>query len=241
MEKNVNDFVYLDTSRYISLRILKNLYCASLFFSLIVLIYGIVGESLALVIMILLWNVSYIIFICILYNKHVCKTFSLRFLVNGITCVFIDSILLILLCAFILVTKCVRLNLMWWWLLLWMICVFAYFYIIVLGVRKGFFGQMKQKAQNKTWNKILRLAATLMTSMGILGMLVAKSMQRIVSENIQRYVLIVLLFLLILLVSLGFINFVQYYYCKKYSIQCDEYGNTSSTLLEPIKRRSLKQ
>ena len=36
--------------------------------------------------------------------------------------------------------------------------------------------------------------------------------------------------------SLGHVNLLKYYYCKKYKIYCDEYGNTTSPDLEYHKK-----
>lgn len=38
--------------------------------------------------------------------------------------------------------------------------------------------------------------------------------------------------LVIFIPALAHINFVMYYYCKKYGINCDEHGNTTSPKLE---------
>ena len=52
------------------------------------------------------------------------------------------------------------------------------------------------------------------------------------SERAQTIVVTIGIVLLIFLPAIAHINFVQYYYCKKYGITCDEDGNETSPKLE---------
>lgn len=60
----------------------------------------------------------------------------------------------------------------------------------------------------------------------------ARLIREHLSVSTQITIIMVCVALIMILCALGNINFLQYYYCKLYGINCDEHGNTTSPKLE---------
>jgi hypothetical protein len=74
-----------------------------------------------------------------------------------------------------------------------------------------------------------------------MGMHTSKMLRAHASDAVQDIVGTVALVFVIFAPILAHINFVQYYYCKKYEILCDEYGDATSPNLErKIKEKKVK-
>lgn len=69
---------------------------------------------------------------------------------------------------------------------------------------------------------------------------VTSTVEKTASGAVQDIIGTTALVLVIFLPILAHINFVQYFYCKKYKISCDEYGNTTSPNLEYHKKQKRK-
>ncbi len=237
MEKKVKELVYIDSRNYISFDSIKKLYIAIGFISFVILFLAIVGKVLFSIIAIAIWNILYLGLVYALNSKHIVKTFPLRFLVNGIISVFISSLFFILLFTIMMISDIIMPAFVMWILLLYVLFILIYFGLIVYGVHKGTFGRIKEKSKNKTFMIISAVAAEFIPVSGIVGMYFSKMSKKYMSEDIQDTIAILCLVLVIFGSALGYINFIQYYYCKKYSILCDVNGNEVSPLLIPKQKK----
>ena len=234
MEEKVRNFIYLDTKRYISLSFLKVFYWKVLIIPIIMIIMGIAGKSLFPLVSIAVWSLLWWIFVLILQSKRVKKTFELRFLVNGILGLFVSSLFWILYIAINLVSDApfAELNFFLWILLFYLLFTAIYMAVIILFVHKGIYSKIKEKSQSKTALMLTGIFSELLPGAGISGMYSARFLRAHASMDIRYTVAAVGFVLLIFLIGLANGNFVQYYYCKKYGITCDEDGNETSPKLE---------
>ena len=234
MEEKVRNFIYLDTKRYISLSFLKVFYWKVLIIPIIMIIMGIAGKSLFPLVSIAVWSLLWWIFVLILQSKRVKKTFELRVLVNGILGLFVSSLFWILYIAINLVSDApfAELNFFLWILLFYLLFTAIYMAVIILFVHKGIYSKIKEKSQSKTALMLTGIFSELLPGAGISGMYSARFLRAHASMDIRYTVAAVGFVLLIFLIGLANGNFVQYYYCKKYGITCDEDGNETSPKLE---------
>lgn len=234
MEEKVRNFIYLDTKRYISLSFLKAFYWKVLIIPIIMIVMGIAGKSLFPLVSIAVWSLLWWIFVLILQSKRVKKTFELRFLVNGILGLFVSSLFCILYIAINLVSDApfAELNFFLWILLFYLLFTAIYMAVIILFVHKGIYSKIKEKSQSKTALMLTGIFSGLLPGAGISGMYSARFLRAHASMDIRYTVAAVGFVLLIFLIGLANVNFVQYYYCKKYGITCDEDGNETSPELE---------
>lgn len=241
MEKKARELVYLDTERYMSLDNLRVFYWGIIIIPVIMLVMGIVGKIIFPVVSILLWSLLYWIFVVLIQSKYIKKTFELRFFVNGICGLFLSSLFLILFLSFDLVADADKqflgFNFYLWILVFYLSFSLIYVLAIIIGVHKGIFARIKQMSKSKTILVISAFFGTLIPCSGILGIYVSRMMRSHARLSIQYAVITVFMVLLIFIPALAHINFVQYFYCKKYGIVCDENGDTTSPMLERQNRK----
>lgn len=250
MKENVRDLIYLDSKRYISIQSLRVLYWAISIIPFIMIIWGIVainniglnGMSLFPLISIAVWSLLYWIFVLTIQRKKTKKTFELRFLVNGLSGLLISSLFWILYASLSLIDNDPSIGFSFLLRILFFYLFLSTFYIglVVLGVHKGIFKKIKEKSQTPKALAISAFFVAILPSTGAMGMYTSRIIRAHASVAIQDIVGHFALVLVIFLPILAHINFVQYFYCKKYKISCDEYGNTTSPNLEyqKSKRRS---
>ena len=245
MKENVRDLIYLDSKRYISIRSLHVLYWAISIIPFIMIIWGIVAintiglnwMSLFPLISIAVWSLLYWTFVFTVQGRKT-KTFELRFLVNGVSGLLISSLFWVLYASFSLIENApvIEFEFLLWILAVYLI--FSVFYIgsIILGAHKGIFKKIKEKSQTPKFLAVSAFFAAILPSTGVMGMYTSRILRVHASVVIQDIVGRSALVLVIFLPILAHINFVQYFYCKKYKISCDEYGNTTSPNLEYCKK-----
>lgn len=251
MKNNARDLIYLDTQRYMSLDDLRVFYWGIIIVPFTILILGIAAintigvnfRSLFPLISIAVWSLLYWLFVLIIQSKKVKKTFELRFLVNGISGLLISFLFWILYTSLSLLENnaIIGFDFSLWISLFYLI--FSAFYIgsVVLGVHKGIFKKIKEKSQTPKALAISAFFAAILPSAGAMGMYASKILRAHASVAIQHIIGRSALVLMIFLPILAHINFVQYFYCKKYKILCDEYGDTTSPNLDPTrKERKIK-
>lgn len=250
MKEKACDLIYLDTQRYTTLRNLKVIYWAIIIIPFIMVTWGIAAiniigvnwRSLFPLISIAIWSLLYWIFVLIIQSKKVKKTFELRFLVNGISGLLISSLFWILYASLSLLDNnpIIGFDLSLCILLFYLFFSAFYIGLVVLGVHKGIFKRIKEKSQTPKALAISAFFSAILPSAGIMGMYTSKILRAHASDAVQDIVGTSALVLVIFIPILAHINFVQYFYCKKYKISCDEYGNTTSSNLvyKKSKRRS---
>ena len=251
MKNNARDLIYLDTQRYMSLDNLRVFYWGIIIIPIIMVTWGIAAintvgvnlRSLFPLISIGLWSLFYWLFVLIIQSPKVKKTFELRFLVNGISGFLISSLFWILYASLSLLDNnpIIGFDFSLWILFLYLL--FSAFYIgfVVLGVHKGIFKKIKEKSQTPKALAISAFFSAILPSAGVMGMYTSKMLRAHASDAVQDMLGTVALVLVIFAPILAHINFVQYYYCKKYKILCDEHGDTTSPHLEhKIKKKKVK-
>ena len=107
-----------------------------------------------------------------------------------------------------------------------------YVIAIIFCVHKGVFARIKEKGKTKTALIISTVFGGLTPVFAALGMYSSRLLRAHASISTQYTAMTIIAILAIFIPALANINFVQYYYCKKYGINCDEHGNTTSPKLE---------
>lgn len=245
MRNKIYNFVYLNTGNYISYNFLKTFYWAVLilpFFMAVMSISsiklnGVSWRTLFPLVSIAVWSFLYWVFVLTIKNNHVKKSFELRFLVNGIVGVAISSLIWVFFASWNLVADIpfLKFNVFLWMIPIYILVSVLYIASIVIGVHNGIYAKMKVKGKT---------LATLSTSLSLavaLGILISHLLKDTASMKVQYIVVTIAVVVLIFVPILAHINFVQYFYCKKYSINCDENGYTTSFKLEPEKKQKSKE
>ena len=251
IKDNARDLIYLDTRRYMSLDNLRVFYWAIIIIPIIMVTWGIAAintvgvnlRSLFPLISIGIWSLFYWLFVLIIQSPKVKKTFELRFLVNGISGFLISFLFWILYASLSLLDNnpIIGFDFSLWILFLYLLFSVFYIVLVVLGVHKGIFKKIKEKSQTPKALAISAFFSAILPSTGVMGMYTSRMLRAHASDAVQDIIGTVALVLVIFAPILAHINFVQYYYCKKYEILCDEYGDTTSPKLDrKIKEKKVK-
>ena len=234
MENNVRDFVYLNTKSYIGLRDLKVFYWSSFIFQFFMFVLGTVGKTIMPIVSLIIWSILYWTFVLILQSKFVKKTFELRFLVNGVTGVLFAAIWWLFFASFSLVADkfVLEFDLLLWLLLLYFVFTIVYLFLLSYGVRKGIWRKVREKSQSPIAIWLTGIFTFLIPISGIVGIHTARIMRSHASTSDREFMLALGCIAVFLLLGLTNIQFLQYYYCKKWNITSDEEGNETSPKLE---------
>lgn len=241
MRDNIQDFVYLNTQNYISLNSLKIFYWAIIIVPFMMVVMGVVGKSLFILTFVALWSSLYWMFVLLLQSKHVKKTFELRFVVNGVTGLFVSSLFWGLYTAFNLVSDTSFLTFDYFLqiIIFYIFFIILYTAVIIFGINKGVYGRIKKN--NSVFRIITKTLTVILPGAGVYGMYTSRLLRTYGQVSVQTGIATTCFILLIFLPGLAHINFVQYFYCKKYRITCDETGDTTSPQLVPkVKNRIIK-
>ncbi len=253
MREKVRDLIYLDTKRYMSLANLRVFYWAIIIIPFFMVVMSVVSinmiglnpRSLFPLASVAIWSLLYWVFVLTIQSKRTKKSFELRFLVNGISGLFLSSLFWIFVASFNLAsdTPFLKFDFFLWILGFYLFFSLIYVFAIILCVHKGVFALIKEKSKTKTALKVSAFFGALIPASGVIGMYTSRLMRAHASISMQHSIMTILTSLLIFLPALTHINFVQFYYCKKYGIDCDEYGNTMSPELErkPKKVKKVKK
>lgn len=246
MKEKVYDFIYLNSNRYLSLHCLQTFYWAIIIFPLTMIAWGIAairfigvnGKSLFPLVSAIVWSSVYWIFVLTVKSKRTPKSFALRFLVNGISGILVSALFWCLYTSFILLdgNPIVGFDFAIGILIFYLLFSVLYMGIVVLGVQKGIFRKIRKKAQSPKAISLSAFFSALLPMAGVMGMYTSKILRAYTSIAVQNIVGTVALVFVIFIPILAHVNFVQYFYCKKYKISCDEFGNTTSPNLEPTKK-----
>lgn len=246
MKEKVYDFIYLNSNRYLSLHCLQTFYWAIIIFPLTMIAWGIAairfigvnGKSLFPLVSAIVWSSVYWIFVLTVKSKRTPKSFALRFLVNGISGILVSALFWCLYTSFILLdgNPIVGFDFAIGILIFYLLFSVLYMGIVVLGVQKGIFRKIRKKAQSPKAISLSAFFSALLPMAGVMGMYTSKMLRVYTSIAVQNIVGTVALVFVIFIPILAHVNFVQYFYCKKYKISCDEFGNTTSPNLAPTKK-----
>jgi hypothetical protein len=240
MKEKARDLVYLNTKRYFSFADLKTFQRIGLVISFCLFALGFIEiktngvnwKSLFPIVSGAIWDVLYWKFVSEIKSRK--TTFEMRFLVNGIWGIFMMSLIWAFFTSFNLAgeTPIVDYGFCLWVVLLYLIFSVIYMGLIILGVHKGAFKKVRKFSSSAKVLALDAVLASLIPIAGVLGRIDAKLLKENASVSTQNVAITVSFVVLIFIFALGNINFVQYYYCKKYDILHDENGNATSPKLE---------
>lgn len=206
-----------------------------MFMSLITGTYAIVMKLWHFVVILVIINVAFLLHL--LFLKLIYKnTYPMRFLSDWI----VDMLLswLFLNSAFVVLyaTKCDT-N----FVVIGTLISYTTFLLlsIVWMIKRSKSDVYKKYAQMGKNKRPIEIAAVSIISVsGTIGLVIGRIITRglDIEKNIIAYVAFVIFIVVSMCFSLGHVNLLKYYYCKKYKIYCDEYGNTASPDLEYHKK-----
>lgn len=241
---DIKNFIYLDTNNYISLDSLKIFYWAIIIIPFMMVVMGIVGKSLFALVFVTAWSLIYWIFVLLIQSRYVKKTFELRFVVNGITGLLISSLVWGFYATFNITSETSTLTLDYFieLIMFYIGVTLLYTIIIIFGIHTGMYSKFK-KRRSGAFSFVTRMLSIILPSAGVFGMYTSRLLRDRGDLTVQSGVASLCFMLLIFLPGLANINFVQYFYCKKYKITCDESGNSISSQLvsqKPIRKHRFK-
>lgn len=206
-----------------------------MFMSLITGTYAIVMKLWHFVVILVIINVAFLLHL--LFLKLIYKnTYPMRFLSDWI----VDMLLswLFLNSAFVVLyaTKCDT-N----FVVIGTLISYTTFLLlsIVWMIKRSKSDVYKKYAQMEKNKRPIEFAAvSIIPVSGTIGLVIGRIITRglDIEKNIIAYVVFVIFIVVSMCFSLGHVNLLKYYYCKKYKIYCDEYGNTTSPDLEYHKK-----
>lgn len=206
-----------------------------MFMSLITGTYAIVMKLWHFVVILVIINVAFLLHL--LFLKLIYKnTYPMRFLSDWI----VDMLLswLFLNSAFVVLyaTKCDT-N----FVVIGTLISYTTFLLlsIVWMIKRSKSDVYKKYTQMKKNKRPIEIAAvSIIPVSGTIGLVIGRIITRglDIEKNIIAYVVFVIFIVVSMCFSLGHVNLLKYYYCKKYKIYCDEYGNTTSPDLEYHKK-----
>lgn len=236
MNENIKHFVYNNDANYASYASIKCLMsCVCMFMSLITGTYAIVMKLWHFVVILVIINVAFLLHL--LFLKLIYKnTYPMRFLSDWI----VDMLLswLFLNSAFVVLyaTKCDT-N----FVVIGTLISYTTFLLlsIVWMIKRSKSDVYKKYAQMEKNKRPIEIAAvSIIPVSGTIGLVIGRIITRglDIEKNIIAYVVFVIFIVVSMCFTLGHVNLLKYYYCKKYKIYCDEYGNTTSPDLEYHKK-----
>lgn len=238
MEEKTREFVYYNADNYISFYALRMLFRVSLFIHSIIMVvgiyaintFGVTWRTLFPIFAAVIWCLLYLIFICKVARAK--KTFELRFLVNGISGLFVSSLVWLLVSSFGVMQeyeeKPYGFDFCLWVLFFYIIFSVIYVFLIVSGVHKGVYKKAKGEIQKTKAFDGASLHAAIIPAVGLICVYISEMLRGDVSKNAKDIFFMIGFVVLMFIFAEANMYFVQYFYCKKCKIFCDENGNTSS-------------
>lgn len=241
MQEKAKKLVHLNSDSYISYSFLKCFYWYILIIPFLILVIGIhllnqngiSLKSLFPIVSIIIWSTAYWVMVLTIKSNFVKKTFALRFLINGTVGIFITSLMWLFFSSWNLMADkpFLKFSFFLWMVPAYLLASAIYILIIVMGVHNGKYPKIHIKRS--------AISITLTVSfMAFLGVLASRLLQNEASMSFQHIIMAISSIILIFVPSLSHVNYVQYYYCKRYNILCDENGDYESRNLYPEKRKN---
>lgn len=231
MENKIRNFVYCNDNNYTSYDSAKYLLlCICLFLTLIVGVYAIVTGLWLFLSVLITIDCAFLLHLVLL--KFFFKiTYNLRFLSDGIIDVLLSSLFLTSAYIVLFATKCNTVVVTYGTLISYLIFVVLHVVLTIINSRSDKYRNSQRSILQK---KYLLFIGSLIPVSGIVGIIVAKVIFGVFDfENqIAVYVVFGEFTFVSFLFSLGCSNFIKYFYCIKYKITCDKFGNTTSPKLE---------
>lgn len=236
MKKKATDFVYLNTKSYLSTQQLLTSVALLAVFASILFELGSMTKNWTPAIVAGGSLFAYIAFVWMIISGRIKNSFPLRFLVNGTSLLFLSILWSELCFAFVSIAEPKMLSLLLPVGILYVIFSLLYVGFTVIGVHVGIYGHIRHFNNMPAVVAINAVLSSFIPVAGVLGMLHGRELRLTLASDEQINRMFMLGVALAFLCALGHVNFVQYYYCIKYSILCDENGDTTSPKLIPAKK-----
>ncbi len=197
---------------------------------------GICGKALFPLVSVAIWTLLYWILVLSIKSKRVKKTFALRFLVNGTVGVLISSLMWIFFAGWNLMADSpfLHFHAFVWMIPIYLLVSAVYIAGVVIGTHQGVYARRKLKT------KPIVFASASVSLAAFFGLIVSGILSETATLKIQHIVMTIGSIILIFVPVLAHINFLQYFYCKKYNITCDENGDAASQDLYPTDHRNME-
>ena len=168
------------------------------------------------------------------------NNYALRFLSDGIVNMLLSSLFLTSAYTILCATDCDTDFVKYGTLISYVMFIILH---VVLMLCHSKFDKYQHTNQSLETKRTSLFIGSLIPISGTIGMIVARIIFGAFDfkNQVAVYVVFVAFTIVSLLFSLGYVNFVKYYYCKKYRIICDENGDTMSSNLEPKKKDKKKK
>ncbi len=239
LKKKATDFVYLSTKTYLSISHLLTVAILPVMILHITYMLGIGNNIWGPLIFMGSISVLYALFVFFIVKGKIRNTFPLRFLVNGISLMFLTILFPGLFFSFCLIAEPNCMKILLFFIATYILFVALYLGLTVIGVHVGIYGRVRRFNNMPAVIAVNTVLSSLIPVSGAIGMWHGRELRQVLTVNEQVNALFVYGAVLAFILSLGHVNFVQYYYCIKYSILCDENGDTTSPKLIPAKKAEL--
>lgn len=242
MKEKVRNFIYFGTQNYISLDTLRMFYWGTILIPFVMAVIGFAAihtrgsswKALFPLVSVVVWSILYWTFILSIQSNRIKKTFELRFLVNGISGLLFSSLVWSFYTSFNINADnpIFEFDFSLWILFFYLLFSVTYIGLIVRGIHKDVYKKIRKKKRFQKLATYDVFAASLIPISGVSGMIVSKLLKEHTNISFQNIIITIGCIFLIFMPAVSNINFVKYYYCKKYKILCDEYGKAASPMLE---------
>lgn len=232
MENRIRKFVYNNDYIYTSYGSIKCLIiCVCWFMTLIIGTYAIIAKLWSFIAILLFINCAFLLHLFLL-KFFFKQSYTLRFLSDGIVDTCLSALFLTLAYMVLCATNCDTDFVKYGTLITYVVFVILY---IVLMVGSSKSDKYHQQGQSREVKKSLLFIGSLIPLSGIIGIVAARIIFGVFDfkNQVAVYVAFVAFTFISLFFSLGSVNFIKYYYCKKYNINCDSEGKNCSPGLEP--------
>lgn len=238
MQNKIRNYVYRNDANYSSYDSMKSLFvCIFPFISLVAGTCAVVTKLWWGLCVLAALDAAFLIHLVVL--RKIKKTYRLRFLSESIIATLLS--LLFLSCAFIVLFAAGYNS-------PGLVCgaLISYVLFTILVLAYTVFCSKSdsfQRTQGEKPKKHLLFFGALIPCSGVIGMVIAKVIFKTFDfgNQVAAYVCFAIFTIISFVFAFGYPNYVKYYYCKKYKILCDENGNTTSSELEPAKKRKQGQ
>ena len=238
MENKIRKFIYHNDTNYTSYGSMKYLFvCIFLFLSLVVGTFAIVANLLWGLCILIVLDTTFLSYMIIL--RKIKKTYRLRFLSESIINTLLSILFLSSSIIILFSTECDSPGLVYGTLISYLIFTSIVLVITVIYSKSSIF----KYTNNIIPKKYMLPLGALIPFSGIVGMVIAKIVfKNFHFENqVAVYIFYVIFVVISLFFAFGYSNYIKYYYCIRYKIYCDEFGESHSPELENKKNKTIEK
>ncbi len=238
MENKIRNYIHHNDTNYTSYDSMKYVFvCIFLFLSLIVGTFAIVAKLWWGLCVLIFLDITFLLYLIVM--PHIKKTYRFRFVSEGIITTLLSFLFLSSALIILFSTECDSAGLTYGTLISYFLFTILVLVYTVCYSKSDIF----QSPHNVTPKKYLMFLGALIPFSGIIGMVIAKIVFKTFDfdNQVAVYISYTIFVLVSFLFSLGYSNYIKYYYCIKYKVLCDEFGNAHSPELESEKTQTTRK